>query len=220
MCLAGVRASWLTFEQSKVPERTAVVQLLSPCPAGSHCWCWSHSAFSPPETSVRRSVVGEEYLTTNIHHSSAGLSPLVLKSSLASCSSQHSPRPLHFQVGTFSLERRPLDTPSQWEAGGPGEGPMRGRGRPGHCSHNEFCHPANQPGWEDWMRAGIYPHKARLMILTKSNGPIVLLSPESGWADSRQKTQYPTKAFHQNEVATTKTELIYFIQALSFKWKV
>ena len=64
------------------------------------------------------------------------------------------------------------------------------------------------------MRAGIYPHKARLMILTKSNGPIVLLSPESGWADSRQKTQYPTKAFHQNEVATTKTELIYFIQAL------
>ena len=64
------------------------------------------------------------------------------------------------------------------------------------------------------MRAGISPHKARLMILTKSNGPIVLLSPESGWADSRQKTQYPTKAFHQNEVATTKTELIYFIQAL------
>ena len=52
------------------------------------------------------------------------------------------------------------------------------------------------------------------MILTKSNGLIVLLSPESGWADSRQKTQYPTKAFHQNEVATTKTELIYFIQAL------
>ena len=91
---------------------------------------------------------------------------------------------------------------------------MGARGRPGHCSHNEFCHPANQPEPRDWMRAGIYPHKARLMILTKSNGPIVLLSPESGWADSRQKTQYPTKAFHQNEVATTKTELIYFIQAL------
>ena len=135
MCLAGVRASWLTFEQSKVPERTAVVQLLSPCPAGSHCWCWSHSAFSPPETSVRRSVVGEEYLTTNIHHSSAGLSPLVLKSSLASCSSQHSPRPLHFQVGTFSVERRPLDTlhqsepsPRTWP-GSPANGRAGPRGR-------------------------------------------------------------------------------------------
>ena len=101
----------LTFARSKVPERTAGVLLLSPCRVvGSHGWCWSHSAFSPLQTSVRRSVVSEEYLTTNIHHAGPRLDPLVLKSSLASCSSAHSPRPLHFQVGTFSLERRPLDT--------------------------------------------------------------------------------------------------------------
>ena len=161
----------------------------------SHCWCWSHSGFSPPETSVRRSVVSEECLTSNHEYSSpreearceccavlgsVGLSPLVLKSSLASCPSQHSPRPLHFQVGTFSVERRPLDTANQWAPPAGAWEPMGGGERSGHCSHNEFCHPANQPRTGDWMRAGIYPHNARLMILTKSNGPIVLLSPESG----------------------------------------
>ena len=220
MCLAGVRSSWLTFEQSKVPERTAVVQLLSPCPAGSHCWCWSHSAFSPPETSVRRSVVGEEYLTTNIHHSSAGLSPLVLKSSLASCSSQHSPRPLHFQVGTFSVERRPLDTAHQSELAAGSRGRWGTNGRPwppGHCSHNQFCHPANQPRPENWRRARIYPHNARLMILTKSNGPIVLLSPESGWQQA--KNSISNKSFSPKRSSNNKDWINIFYTSFELQMK-
>ena len=38
------------------------------CCVGSHCLCWSDSQCSPQQTSVRRSVVSEENLTTNIHH--------------------------------------------------------------------------------------------------------------------------------------------------------
>ena len=45
--------------------------LLCGCRVGSHCLCWSDSLWSPQQTSVRRSVVSEENLTTNIHHSLA-----------------------------------------------------------------------------------------------------------------------------------------------------
>ena len=115
----------LTFEQSKVPERTAAMPLLCGCSVGSHCLCWSHCPCSPHQTSVRRSVVSEENLTTNIHHRrgeearwAAGAAVTTeteefsrqLWPSQPSQPSQHSPRPLHFQVGTFSVERRPLDT--------------------------------------------------------------------------------------------------------------
>ena len=58
----------LTFEQSKVPERTAAMPPPCGCCVGSHCLGWSDSQWSPQQTSVRRSVVSEENLTTNIHH--------------------------------------------------------------------------------------------------------------------------------------------------------
>ena len=38
------------------------------CVLVSHCLGWSDSQWSPQQTSVRRSVVSEENLTTNIHH--------------------------------------------------------------------------------------------------------------------------------------------------------
>ena len=118
-----LKGTGLTFEQSKVPERTAAVPLPCGCCAGSHWPCWSHCLCPPHQTSVRRSVVSEENLTTNIHHwerrgGTLGcrggrhhwdwrvFSPAVSPSQ----PSAHSPRPLHFQVGTFSVERRPLDT--------------------------------------------------------------------------------------------------------------